>query len=214
MRGFVTSAAALAIALASPGVAATQIVNGSGQLTGATGVIVNGTSYDVQFVDGTCAALFGGCDSNSDFAFNSYDATIAAQALLDQVFVDGPAGNFDSDPSLTLGCDFSTLCYVDIPWGYDASQNIVAITRAINTNNFDSVGSWSFDSRYPPNTSGGPQDVFARFTLSPVTPAVPEPSTWAMMLIGFGAIGFAARRRRALAACDFLPSISKGFEHA
>ena len=29
-----------------------------------------------------------------------------------------------------------------------------------------------------------------------VTAAVPEPSTWAMMLIGFGAIGVASRRRR------------------
>jgi PEP-CTERM motif len=29
-----------------------------------------------------------------------------------------------------------------------------------------------------------------------VSPAVPEPATWAMMLIGFGAIGFALRRRR------------------
>jgi hypothetical protein len=28
------------------------------------------------------------------------------------------------------------------------------------------------------------------------TPGVPEPSTWAMMLIGFGAVGFAMRRRR------------------
>ena len=28
--------------------------------------------------------------------------------------------------------------------------------------------------------------------------AVPEPATWAMMLLGFGAIGFALRRRRAL----------------
>jgi hypothetical protein len=26
--------------------------------------------------------------------------------------------------------------------------------------------------------------------------AVPEPSTWAMMLIGFGAIGFAVRRQK------------------
>jgi hypothetical protein len=30
--------------------------------------------------------------------------------------------------------------------------------------------------------------------------AVPEPSTWAMMLIGFGAVGFAMRRRRFLHA--------------
>ena len=28
------------------------------------------------------------------------------------------------------------------------------------------------------------------------TPAVPEPGTWAMMLLGFGAIGFAMRRRK------------------
>lgn len=28
------------------------------------------------------------------------------------------------------------------------------------------------------------------------TPAVPEPGTWAMMLLGFGAIGFSVRRRR------------------
>ena len=32
-----------------------------------------------------------------------------------------------------------------------------------------------------------------------VTPPVPEPSTWAMMLFGFGALGFAMRRRRQLA---------------
>lgn len=30
-----------------------------------------------------------------------------------------------------------------------------------------------------------------------VAPSVPEPATWAMMLAGFGAIGFAMRRRRA-----------------
>jgi hypothetical protein len=30
-----------------------------------------------------------------------------------------------------------------------------------------------------------------------VSPAVPEPATWAMMLLGFGAAGFMLRRRRA-----------------
>jgi hypothetical protein len=31
---------------------------------------------------------------------------------------------------------------------------------------------------------------------APTTPPVPEPATWAMMLFGFGAVGFALRRRR------------------
>ena len=39
------------------------------------------------------------------------------------------------------------------------------------------------------NTSG------VTFTLTAVTAGVPEPATWAMMLVGFGAIGGALRRR-------------------
>lgn len=34
---------------------------------------------------------------------------------------------------------------------------------------------------------------------APPAPAVPEPSTWGTMLLGFGMIGFAARRRRLMA---------------
>lgn len=33
-----------------------------------------------------------------------------------------------------------------------------------------------------------------------VTPSVPEPSTWAMMIAGFGMVGFAARRRQSVKA--------------
>jgi hypothetical protein len=29
-----------------------------------------------------------------------------------------------------------------------------------------------------------------------ITTAVPEPGTWALMLVGFGAVGFSMRRRR------------------
>lgn len=37
---------------------------------------------------------------------------------------------------------------------------------------------------------------FSDVTISEVPSAVPEPATWAMMLIGLGAIGLATRRRR------------------
>jgi hypothetical protein len=39
-------------------------------------------------------------------------------------------------------------------------------------------------------------DVVLYKTTNVPTTAVPEPATWATMLLGFGAIGFAARRRR------------------
>jgi hypothetical protein len=38
--------------------------------------------------------------------------------------------------------------------------------------------------------------VLARIQLNPLQGGVPEPSTWAMMLLGFGAIGFSMRRQR------------------
>lgn len=34
------------------------------------------------------------------------------------------------------------------------------------------------------------------FTVNTTIPAVPEPATWAMMLLGFGGIGYSMRRRR------------------
>lgn len=36
-------------------------------------------------------------------------------------------------------------------------------------------------------------------TVSRVTAAVPEPSTWALMILGFGAVGYAMRRRQKVA---------------
>ena len=75
--------------------AATLQVNGAGILTGALGVSVDGTLYDVTFQDGTCAGLFAGCDDNSDFVFSSATAaSSASQALLDQVF----QSQFDTTP--------------------------------------------------------------------------------------------------------------------
>jgi hypothetical protein len=44
--------------------------------------------------------------------------------------------------------------------------------------------------------SGGPLTGVLRYTYLPTVPLVPEPATWAMMLIGFAVLGFAFRRSR------------------
>jgi hypothetical protein len=189
-------AAACALAFAAPASAAVLQVTGGGQLTGAAGVTVGGATYDVSFVDGTCTALFGGCDdAAADFTFTTLaDAQTAAQALLDQVLIDGGAGQFDTDFAATLGCaaNNALACAILIP--YATSVGSVSAAQALNTpttdtNNVIVTTSASF------NTADAPQYVWARFAAATV--AVPEPSAWAMMLLGFAGIGLATRRRRA-----------------
>jgi len=62
--------------------------------------------------------------------------------------------------------------------GFEATPNSVTLT-------FNSTGGSPFTASA--TLSNPPSDV---------TPAVPEPATWAMMLGGFGLIGAAMRRRR------------------
>jgi hypothetical protein len=87
---------------------------------GASGVDVGGTFYDVQFLDGTCIDLYNGCDDVSDFTFQTQAAAIlAAQALLDQVILDGGVGQFDSQPGLTFGCiSLAVFCDVLTPYAF------------------------------------------------------------------------------------------------
>jgi PEP-CTERM motif len=60
------------------------------------------------------------------------------------------------------------------------------------------VASWADSSNSTgdnPNGRGGLDVYFARVKVTNGVAAVPEPSTWAMMLFGFGAMGWAMRRR-------------------
>ena len=61
--------------------------------------------------------------------------------------------------------------------------------------NFIPVGAGTFTLNIlgTPGTQNGALSGVVSFAS---TPAVPEPGTWAMMLLGFGGIGFAMRRRR------------------
>jgi hypothetical protein len=70
-------------------------------------------------------------------------------------------------------------------------------TRALNDFGVG-VGTFTLNILGNPGTSSGSFGGSVAFTAAAA--AVPEPGTWAMMLVGFGAIGFSMRRRRRHAA--------------
>jgi len=212
LRKVFLAAAAAAFCLLSAGPAAAAVtlqVNGSGQLTGATGVQIGDTLYTVAFQDGTCVGVYGSCDAaHFDFTTQA-SADAAAAALLDQVFVDGAAGAFDTNAGLTFGCIGSNYCIAIVPYrigtGVDAgtsfgSAAINGSTGSVYEN--DPLGSTNGYINFngvPINTTANTGMVWANFTATgaaPIVAPVPEPATWAMMLLGFGGIGMAMRRSR------------------
>jgi len=155
----------LATALFSASYSHAGLIVISGELVGATGVVISGLgTYDVSFEDGTCASVFSGCDELSDFGFSSVDQTISAgQALLEQVFVDSELGLFDSIPSQIRGCEDDNKCIALIPnkltesWVF--SQNIINSTSESG----DKV-SFSSNLGFEQSILGRSNSTFAVFT--------------------------------------------------
>ena len=95
--------------------ASTIPIISNGQLIGATNVNVGGVLFDFEFVEGSCIGLFDGCDATNDFQSFPGGSLAAAQALIDQVLLDGVNGNFASNPVLTFGCGQVFACGIVIP---------------------------------------------------------------------------------------------------
>ena len=107
----------------------------SNQLTGATGVEVNGQLYDVEFKDGTCFDLFNGCYEGTDSFFwkTSADAETASLSLLDQVFTDATGALLDSEPHRILGCETTISCFAITPFVRYFLHNAVSGVSAFNS---------------------------------------------------------------------------------
>lgn len=81
-------------------------------------------------------------------------------------------------PGGSVLADFGNSLTIAKIFGFDANGNEVLITSAL-----------------------GSDGTLLPFATGPATGAVPEPTTWAMLIAGFGMVGFMSRRRRdALAA--------------
>ena len=183
---------------------ATLIVD-NGSLMGATGVDVGGVLYDVQFIDGACDTLYNGCDDISDFPFSnpSNDPTlirIAMTALFEQVLIDSPLGNFDSNPNLINGCFVSGSCSVNTPLNPSTSAaGLVAGYAAVNTTAIDqgrvnqldhiTAGSLAFDT-----LSLNPDRDLSVFAVWSQTAVVPVQA--AFWLFGSGLLGLIGVAKR------------------
>lgn len=189
------------LVLAAAAQAALLQVNPSGLLTGATGVVVDGASYDVEFrygqsLAGTCVEAFGSCAVGQVFTFSTQSAARAAsQALLDQVFT----GTFDVNLKLTAGCDSASLfCVVGTPWQVFAMAGVkVSVELAYNSSQgADHLGLATLFAASDNLSSMGERGadyIWASWTPA-ATSTVPEPTLPA--LLGAAAAAAALTRRR------------------
>lgn len=118
---------------------------------------------------------YPGTSANSDTLYN-LTLTFADGAVITGQYVFGTGaqtgGTFQNGTSATVGGTTYTLN----GFGWDRS-------RADNV------------SAYRAESGGDPYDYTGQFSYSAISAAVPEPATWAMLVLGFGVLGGAMRTR-------------------
>lgn len=126
--------------------------------------------------------------STSDFFEALFSSPVAAFG-----FYGTDIGDFDGQLTIELLRAGGTSSILTVPNTINAADSSLLFYGVIDTANpFTGV-------RFGNTSTGSDTFGFDQLTigdLGQVTGAVPEPSTWAMLLLGFGFIGGALRRRR------------------
>jgi hypothetical protein len=170
-------AALLLSAAASSARAATEEINFQGTLANA---VEGGTSVSGQF----------GFDFTTD-TVTSYKFTAPGDSFDSSVFNDAIVNPFTSSGTSYLNIEFANR--------FESFLTLVVNSTIAEffTQSFF-VGTALFHSGYLCNTSScesSPIPPVSDFASGAVTSSIPEPSTWAMMALGFGLLGFAGYGR-------------------
>jgi PEP-CTERM motif len=176
MKKFLLSAVALcAVAVSGTANAATYTYVGQWFVSDGPNWTTNPVVYSGQ---DAAALLFGGVASDYAISTKGNNA-----ALIDfKAFLDG----------------WADTQYATTP----ASESFKLDTGGTGYNSAPGFGS-SYSAYVQDHYSRGTGPINYAFRIDGVNGAVPEPATWAMMLVGFGAAGSAMRYRRRKTAVSF-----------
>lgn len=187
---------------AAPAQATTQIGDGTLSLVGlfaptvTTGAstgsfsVINGTTFQISGT-GAFAGLFGANgNANGSATFSNTVGTTVAESLANFLsFADGSGGtyNFSVDSVKTLNYNVTP--------GVSTAISLYLLGSTLDTNLGLAATATSLTLSFN-STGNSPFSTSATLSVPPAPiPSVPETATWAMMLVGFGAMGAAMRRR-------------------
>jgi hypothetical protein len=163
-----------------------HVTDGSGNLLGAENVLVEGTLYDVEFLDGTCIALFNGCDSSSDFIFDDEGAEAASKALLNLVFV----GAFNISPEFINGCQLPGKCFLFTPYKGNGDEMDLFYAQYQPLIDAGQVTNLGYSAKLDSGIQGGDY-VYAVWT-----EAIDVPAPGTVILLSLGIAGLFLSRHR------------------
>jgi hypothetical protein len=184
---------ALGLAFAAPAASATVLYD-NGPVTGSNAYFINGNAIADSFTLATASTVtgvnfavwsFGGAITTVDWGItstaNSFPITGTAAVTIGAS--DGTVGPYtiNSDSFLTGDVTLAAGTY------YLVLQNAIGATVAWDVSSGPSTAFDKLDHITIPSET---------FQITGISAAVPEPSTWAMMLLGFAGVGFMAYRRK------------------
>jgi len=206
------------LALASAPAQATFILDvtcGMSQCAEGTNFFIDNVNKDVQTFTGTVGlsgpAVTVETSANVDTGLATITATTTLTALVFKPADDTLFNGFSFRGQLAASGFTGTI---DVSWT-DSNRKTESITFTGVKGpdaDFARLGIVSHDGEtlklvtvsVPPSQTGGESfKEFKQIEFSSATPVIPEPSTWAMMLLGFAGLGFATYRATRRAAAQF-----------